>query len=145
MVTIHVPALRDRVEDIPLLVDAFIKEFNEKNRLNVKGLDDDVMAILRSYSWPGNVRELRNVIESMAVMARGEILTPADIPAPLKQSLEREAERGIKAGMTMTDAEKYMIEETLKATDGNRTRAAKMLDIGLRTLQRKIKDYEIDL
>ena len=145
VVTVHVPALRERVEDIPLLVDAFLKEFNEKNHLNVKGLEDDVMVILRSYSWPGNVRELRNVIESMAVMARGDILTPVDIPAPLKKSLERDADRGIKAGMAMTDAEKYMIEETLKATDGNRTRAAKMLDIGLRTLQRKIKEYEINL
>jgi two-component system response regulator HydG len=143
VVTIHVPALRERAEDIPLLVEAFLEEFNEKNRLNIKGIDDEVMTILRSYSWPGNVRELRNVIESMAVMARGDILTTADIPAPLKQNLERESERGIKAGMTMTDAEKYMIEETLKATDGNRTRAAKILNIGLRTLQRKIKEYRI--
>lgn len=141
VVTVEVPPLRERAEDIPLLVAAFIREFNEKNNLHVTGADEDVLWAFRSYNWPGNVRELRNAVESMAVMARGERLTVADLPANLRAKAPSAVPAGVRVGMTIEDAERYLIAATLKETGGNRTKTAKILGIGLRTLQRKIKQY----
>ncbi len=143
VVTIDVPPLRQRAEDIPLLVNAFIREFNEKNHLAIEGVDDDVIWLFRAYGWPGNVRELRNVVESMAVMARASRLTKEDVPPDVRKSVEEVVADGVRVGMKLADAERYMIEATLKELGGNRTKAAKVLGIGLRTLQRKIKSYNI--
>jgi DNA-binding NtrC family response regulator len=143
VVTIDVPPLRERAEDIPLLVNAFIREFNEKNHLDIEGVDDDVVWLFRAYNWPGNVRELRNVVESMAVMARTSRLTRDDIPPNVRRSVEEAKADGIRVGMKLADAERYMIENTLKELGGNRTKAAKVLGIGLRTLQRKLKSYGV--
>jgi DNA-binding NtrC family response regulator len=144
VVTIDVPPLRERAEDIPLLVNAFIREFNEKNHLNVEGVDDDVIWLFRAYGWPGNVRELRNVVESMAVMSRTNRLTREDIPPNVRRSVEEVKADGVRPGMKLADAERYLIEATLKETGGNRTRAAKVLGIGLRTLQRKLKSFGVN-
>lgn len=143
VVTVEVPPLRDRAEDIPLLVNAFIREFNEKNHLTIEGVDDEVIWLFRAYGWPGNVRELRNVVESMAVMARGHRLTKADIPPNVRRSVEEVRGDSVRVGVKLADVERYMIEATLKELGGNRTQAAKVLGIGLRTLQRKIKEYGI--
>jgi DNA-binding NtrC family response regulator len=143
VVTIDVPPLRERAEDIPLLVNAFIREFNEKNHLDVEGVDDDVIWLFRAYGWPGNVRELRNVIESMAVMSRTNRLSREDIPPNVRRSVEEVKADGVRVGMKLADAERYLIEATLKEMGGNRTRAAKVLGIGLRTLQRKLKSYGV--
>ena len=144
VVTIDVPLLRERAEDIPLLVNAFIREFNEKNHLDIEGVDDDVIWLFRAYGWPGNVRELRNVVESMAVMARTNRLTREDIPPNVRRSVEEVKADGVRVGMKLADAERYLIEATLKELGGNRTRAAKVLGIGLRTLQRKLKSYGVN-
>jgi DNA-binding NtrC family response regulator len=144
VVTIDVPPLRERAEDIPLLVNAFIREFNEKNHLDVEGVDDDVVWLFRAYGWPGNVRELRNVVESMAVMSRTNRLSREDIPPNLRRSVEEVKADGVRVGMELADAERYLIEATLKEMGGNRTRAAKVLGIGLRTLQRKLKSYGVN-
>ncbi len=144
VVTVDVPPLRDRAEDIPLLVNAFIREFNEKNHLDIEGVDDDVVWLFRAYNWPGNVRELRNVVESMAVMAHSSRLTRDDIPPNVRRSVEEAKADGIRVGMKLADAERYMIENTLKELGGNRTKAAKVLGIGLRTLQRKLKSYGVN-
>ena len=144
VVTIDVPLLRERAEDIPLLVNAFIREFNEKNHLDIEGVDDDVIWLFRAYGWPGNVRELRNVVESMAVMARTSRLTREDIPPNVRRSVEEVKADGVRVGMKLADAERYLIEATLKELGGNRTRAAKVLGIGLRTLQRKLKSYGVN-
>jgi len=142
VVTVEVPPLRERTEDIPLLVDAFIREFNAKNNLDIKGVDDDVIWVFRAYGWPGNVRELRNVVESMAIMARGQRLTKADIPPNINRSVA-DVNAGVRAGMRLDDVERYIIGATLKEARGNRTQTAKILGIGLRTLQRKLKEYGI--
>ena len=144
VVTIDVPPLRERAEDIPLLVNAFIREFNEKNHLDVEGVDDDVIWLFRAYGWPGNVRELRNVVESMAVMSHTNRLSREDIPPNLRRSVEEVKADGVRVGMKLADAERYLIEATLKEMGGNRTRAAKVLGIGLRTLQRKLKSYGVN-
>jgi DNA-binding NtrC family response regulator len=144
VVTIDVPPLRERAEDIPLLVNAFIREFNEKNHLDIEGVDDEVIWLFRAYHWPGNVRELRNVVESMAVMARSSRLTADDIPPNVRRSVDEAKADGVRVGMKLADVERYMIENTLKELGGNRTRAAKVLGIGLRTLQRKLKSYGIN-
>ena len=144
VVTIDVPLLRERAEDIPLLVNAFIREFNEKNHLDIEGVDDDVIWLFRAYGWPGNVRELRNVVESMAVMARTNRLTREDIPPNVRRSVEEVKADGVRVGMKLADAERYLIEATLQELGGNRTRAAKVLGIGLRTLQRKLKSYGVN-
>ncbi len=144
VVTIDVPPLREKAEDIPLLVNAFIREFNEKNHLAIEGVDDEVIWLFRAYHWPGNVRELRNVVESMAVMARSSRLTPDDIPPNVRKSVEEAKADGIRVGMKLADAERYMIEHTLRELAGNRTKAAKVLGIGLRTLQRKLKSYGVN-
>jgi len=140
VVTIDVPPLRERPEDIPLLVAAFIREFNEKNQLAITGADDEVLWAFRAYRWPGNVRELRNVVESMAVMARGDRLTAADLPPNLRPATGPPPD-GIRVGMKLEDAERHLIAATLQEAGGNRTKTAKILGIGLRTLQRKIKQY----
>lgn len=144
VVTVEVPPLRERAEDIPLLVNAFIREFNEKNHLEIEGFDDDVVWFFRAYDWPGNVRELRNVLESMTVMAQSNRLTRDDIPPNVRKSVEEVKADGVRVGMKLADAERYMIEATLKELGGNRTKAAKVLGIGLRTLQRKLKSYGIN-
>jgi DNA-binding NtrC family response regulator len=144
VVSIDVPALRERAEDIPLLVNAFLREFNEKNHLELEGVDDEVVWLFRAYGWPGNVRELRNVVESMAVMARGSRLTRADIPPNVRKSVEEVPADGVRVGMKLADAERFMVEATLRELGGNRTQAAKVLGIGLRTLQRKLKEYGIN-
>jgi DNA-binding NtrC family response regulator len=123
VVTVDVPPLRERAEDLPLL---------------------DVVWLFRAYNWPGNVRELRNVVESMAVMARSSRLTRDDIPPNVRRSVEEAKADGIRVGMKLADAERYMIENTLKELGGNRTKAAKVLGIGLRTLQRKLKSYGVN-
>jgi DNA-binding NtrC family response regulator len=144
VVTIEVPPLRERAEDIPLLVNAFIREFNEKNHLEIEGFDDDVVWFFRAYDWPGNVRELRNVLESTTVMAQSNRLTRDDIPPNVRKSVEEVKADGVRVGMKLADAERYMIEATLKELGGNRTKAAKVLGIGLRTLQRKLKSYGVN-
>jgi DNA-binding NtrC family response regulator len=141
VVTVEVPPLRERSEDIPLLVNAFIREFNAKNHLAIEGVDDEVVWLFRAYGWPGNVRELRNVVESMAVMARSNRLTRADIPPNIRKSVEEVKADGVRVGMKLADAERYLIEATLRELGGNRTKAAQVLGIGLRTLQRKLKTY----
>jgi DNA-binding NtrC family response regulator len=144
VVTMEVPPLRERAEDIPLLVNAFIREFNEKNHLVIEGFDDDVIWFFRAYDWPGNVRELRNVLESMTVMAQSNRLSRDDIPPNVRKSVEEVKADGVRVGMRLADAERYMIEATLKELGGNRTKAAKVLGIGLRTLQRKLKSYGVN-
>ncbi|NIA06806.1 MAG: response regulator [Actinobacteria bacterium] len=159
-VSISLPPLRDRREDIPLLVAHFLKEFAAKHDKSITGLDTDVRRVLAAYPWPGNVRQLRNVIEGMVVLARGERLELEDVPDEIRhfaprpvalltsdrQSSSTEVAttaNEISAGMSIAVAEKQLIRKTLDFTNGNREQAAKMLGIGARTLYRKLKEYDL--
>jgi two-component system response regulator HydG len=146
VVTIKLPPLRERKEDIPLLVDHFLKIFATSHEKPVKGYTASVRRILTNYPWPGNVRELRNVVESMVVVDTDGMIDVDDLPDDLASSIrfmEDDGPRDSLVGRTMEDIEKHFIAETLRASGGNREEAAKTLGIGERTLYRKIKEYNL--
>jgi DNA-binding NtrC family response regulator len=141
--TITLPPLRDRREDLPLLVQTFIDEFNQRDQKAVRAVDPDAMRRLEAYSWPGNVRELRNVIERAVILAKGDFIEPKHLPplsaerrppAPLSSSTDVT----LTPGMTVDEAEQKLILATLDAAGGNKTRAAEMLGISLKTLHNKL-------
>ncbi|MFW5683248.1 MAG: sigma-54-dependent transcriptional regulator [Spirochaetota bacterium] len=143
VVNIHIPPLRERKEDIPLLVSAFIKEFATENGKAVEGIDSKARALLYNYSWPGNVRELRNSIESAVVMAKGPIISPDDLPPSIAADSESNYVR-IHLGATMAEAEKELIRANLAANNGNKSRTAEVLGIGRKTLHRKLAEYGME-
>jgi transcriptional regulator with PAS, ATPase and Fis domain len=140
---IQLPPLRDRKGDVPLLIQAFLKEFNTRNGKTIVGASDRAMEMLERHSWPGNVRELRNVIERATIVAKGDHIEPVDLP-PLAQTTISVAAggsgggTGLTAGTTVDEAERKLIEVTLEHTGGNKTRAAEMLGISLKTLHNKL-------
>jgi DNA-binding NtrC family response regulator len=143
VVNIHVPPLRERRDDIPLLAMAFLKEISEENGKKLDGFDPKSRQALYSHTWPGNVRELRNCIESAVVMARGTLVGVEDLPPSLRGSAE-EREMRVPASSSLADAEKILIRETLLAQNGNKSRTAEILGIGRKTLYQKIEEYGID-
>lgn len=146
VVTIHLPPLRERREDIPLLCDHFLRRFAEENKKPIEGFTPEVMEILVSYDWPGNVRELRNAVERMVVLARGPRLGVRELPPEIRQTVPGHSS-SLPAGlrrMTLQEAERRLIVEALKHNRGNRTRAAQQLGISRRTLLRKIKEYHLE-
>jgi two-component system response regulator HydG len=147
VVTIKMPPLRARREDIPLLIDHFLKEFSATHGKKVTGISPAARKALMAYSWPGNVRELKNTIESMVVIDADGVLDVDDLTEELQSAapaaVEGAAGPSHLVGQSLDEVEKYYIAETLKLTNGNREEAAKMLGIGERTLYRKIKEYGI--
>lgn len=144
---IHVPPLRDRREDIPLLVDHFIQRNNARLGTNIMGVDNEGRRLLYEYSWPGNVRELENTIERAMVLAEGSSITAADLPErirdvrdPVKLQL---ASGELSVKKTSRYIEEVLIRRALHKTRGNRTKAAELLEISHRALLYKIKDYRI--
>ncbi len=141
-VTIDIPPLRERREDIPLLIDHFIRQANERREEKIEGVTPEARRVLMSYPWPGNVRQLRNVVENMCVLAAGEKLTVDDLPAEVHSPPGGDDQPLAQlAGISIEEAEKELIRNTLKMVEGNREQAAKILGIGERTLYRKIKEY----
>lgn len=144
VITIELPALRERREDIPQLIDAFVESIAETLKRPAPAIDPVVYGALCGYSWPGNIRELRNSLESMIVMAPRDKLTPADLPQNLSGTLTDDLVRGTNEEELRLDSlEKSVILQTLKKCDGNRTRAAEALGISVRTLQRRLKVWGI--
>lgn len=144
-VTLRVPPLRSRREDIPLLIDHFIKRANEEHGKEVEGITPEAIRRLSNYHWEGNVRQLQNTISAMVVLAEKPMLDVDDIPDPIRGSTEIvPAGRFNLAGRTLEEIEQLAIAETLKLTQGNRERAAKVLGIGARTLYRKLKEYGLN-
>ena len=146
VVTITLPRLIDRREDVPLLIDYFVKEHSARHGKKINGLSTAARRRLLAFDWPGNVRQLRNIIESMVVVDYDEVLDLDDLPAELAPDdvmVERNQMGGLHelVGKSMDEIEELFIAETLKVTVGNREEAAKMLGIGERTLYRKIKQY----
>jgi DNA-binding NtrC family response regulator len=139
VVNIHVPPLRERKDDIPLLVTAFLGEFAEENSKIVEGINEKARAALYAYDWPGNVRELRNCMESAVVMSRGTIITEDDLPPTLRQRNDDGWIR-LPLGASLEESEKMIIRDTLSAYKGNKSKTAEVLGIGRKTLHRKIMD-----
>ncbi len=142
VVCINVPPLRERKDDIPLMITSFIREFAAENGKKIEGIDTKARAVLYSYDWPGNVRQLRNCIESAVVMTSGPIITVDDLPPSIRSGEESQSLH-IPVGVTMAEAEKQVILQTLSAQNGNKTRAAEVLGIGRKTLHRKLDEYGI--
>jgi len=145
VVSVDVPALRHRREDIPLLVNQFIADACQNNGRQVEGITRNAVNLLMRYDWPGNVRELKNIIEGMVVMARGGgLLDVHDVPEHLRRSVQPDVgEIRIPSGVSMAEVERIVIEETMKTCGFNKEQCARTLGIGLRTLYRKIKEYDI--
>jgi transcriptional regulator with PAS, ATPase and Fis domain len=137
VVNIHVPPLRERKDDIPLLITAFLKEFSEENGKNIEGINEKARSCLYAYDWPGNIRELRNCMESAVVMSRGSLITEEDLPPGLRK-ISDELWIRIPLGTSMEEAEKIIIRETVSAQKGNQSKAAEILEIGRKTLYRKL-------
>ncbi len=141
VVTIALPPLRERREDIPLLMQKFLDEFNQENSKSIEGFTSDCQQALISYDWPGNIRELRNVVERMVVLARQERLTVRDLPAHMRKGADEPAPVAVMPNMSLDEVEKNMILRALEAHQGNRTKAAEQLGISRRTLHRKLNEY----
>jgi DNA-binding NtrC family response regulator len=143
VILLEVPPLRERREDVPVLVEAFIREFNREHGRKVTGVTRGVVDRLMQYDWPGNVRELRNTVEEMVIFTQGKrLLDVADLPIALRHHAPAAAEDlHLTVGMTMREIERAAIEETLRSVGHDKQRAAKILGIGLRTLYRKQKEY----
>jgi DNA-binding NtrC family response regulator len=146
VVTLSIPPLRQRPGDIPQLCEHFLETFCQEHGKPSKRFSADALEVLCRYPWPGNVRQLRNVIESLVVFHQGTDVGAADLPSEMSGSggLTTGAPVQAVAGepRTMADIERQAILETLERTGGHRAKAADLLGIGLRTLQRKLKDYK---
>ncbi|MEX2445441.1 MAG: sigma-54 dependent transcriptional regulator [Alkalispirochaeta sp.] len=144
VVNVHVPPLRERKEDIPLLTASFIKEFAKENKKPVEGIDARARSALHKYHWPGNIRELRNSIESAVVMAKNTYITVDDLPPSISQGADEGDSITISVGSRLDEAEREVIRSTLAACNGNKTRTAEVLGIGRKTLHRKIAEYGLE-
>jgi DNA-binding NtrC family response regulator len=158
VVTIHIPPLRERRGDVTLLANNFVREIAETNKKTIPAIAPEAMAALEAYHWPGNVRELRNCIESIVVMLReNEQITLEKVPVNIRNSAETAAPLVTSAsagaapkhsillspGTSLQDAERLLIEETLRDNNYNVSQAARILNISRRTLHRKINEYNI--
>jgi len=139
VITIQIPPLRERHEDIPLLAQHFLRRFAVKNAKAITGFTDEALDVLQTYSWPGNVRELENVIERAVVLTRSTMISPADLPETVVGSDQATRHLVVSIGTPLEEVEDRLIEETLRYTKGDKTLAAKLLGIATRTIYRRMK------
>lgn len=143
VVQIRLPPLRDRRQDLPLLLSHFLRQFSKENTRELEGFTPDALEALTRYTWPGNIRELRNVVERMVVLSRGDKLTLRDVPAEVKEGGPAKPKGPLRNATSMQEAEKQMIKQALVDQKGNRTRAAEQLGISRRTLHRKLHEFDL--
>lgn len=146
VVPIYVPPLRERVEDIPLLVEHFVELYARENGRQIKEIDERVMQRLMEYDWPGNVRELENTIERAVVICRDGIIRTCHLnfAEPGRRSPPEVPASELPVGFTLRELEKQLVLQTLERYRGNRTRAAKQLGISIRTLRNKLRQYRLE-
>ncbi len=142
VITLTLPALRDRREDIPLLAQHFLRRYAAKNHRALEGFTEAALARLVSYPWPGNVRELEHTVERAVILARGSMLDVADLPQAVSGAEASARAVTIPIGMPLEEVEQRLIEETLRQTKGDKELAAKLLGIASRTIYRKLKERE---
>jgi len=143
---IHLPPLREHKEDIPLLIEGMLQDLNARYNRQIRGVSSEVLEQFKSYTWPGNVRELRNVIERAAIVCDRELIGRSHLPEEFGRGAPAGAaelsELRFPIGTTVEAAERELILQTLAATQNNKTRAAELLSISLKTLHNKLKEYE---
>ncbi|HTY62029.1 MAG TPA: sigma-54 dependent transcriptional regulator [Acidobacteriota bacterium] len=144
VVPIVLPALRERKEDIPVLVNAFLEEFCKLHKKESKKISDRALDLMIQYPWPGNVRELRNVAERMVLLSPNETLEPRDLPASIGHSQDSRPEINIALNQSLEDMEKAVISNVFSRITRNRRKAADILGISLRTLHYKIHKFHLD-
>lgn len=147
VINLKLPSLRERKEDIGLLIDKFLVKYSTKNKKNIKGITPQSAKLLNNYDWPGNVRELENAIERAVVMAKNEYVEPNDLPSNINVNTKKSRKETfrIPSGVTMKEIEKKVILETLQTTNGSKSKAAKILDISTRKIEYKIKEWSKDV
>ena len=146
VMNIHIPSLREREEDIPLLAQYFLKKYVEKNRKDLKGFTPTAMNMLTKWRWSGNVRELGNVIERAVILAMSSYISDRDLPSSLTAAYQKEQEEIPVSGLggkSLEEVENRAILETLEQTHGNKSEAAKLLKITRTTLDNKLKKYNV--
>lgn len=143
---ITLPALRERLSDVPLLAQSFLREFGRENEKNVNEFAPEALEALMNYSWPGNVRELRGAIEHAVVMCRGDRITLRDLPVEVQKAKSGGASGMVLSpgNMTVEEAEKQLIIRALEGCGGNRTEAAKKIAMSRRTFHRKLHKYHLE-
>ena len=141
VVRIQIPSLRERKDDIPLLMHNFLRECNIENEKNILRFDNKAKAAMIKYSWPGNIRELKNCVESAVVMCNGEEIKFEDLPDSVR-AVGEEKMICIPIGISMEEAEKIIIQENLAWNNNNKSKTADILGIGRKTLHRKIEEWE---
>ena len=137
---IEVPPLRERKDDIPLLMNKFLSQYNLENNKNVEGFDNASRNAIYKYDWPGNIRELQHCVETAVVMSDGKEIQLSDLPLSVSKSSNVES-ISIPVGITLEDAEKIIIQENLAVNKGNKSKTADILGIGRKTLHRKLQEY----
>lgn len=144
VVHLPMPPLREHLDDLEVLIEHLLEDLNQKHQKNVKILDSDVLDLFRRHTWPGNVRELRNTLERAVVVCSGEVLRKSDLGPEFGRTSPAVADGGlaIRPGLTVSEVERLLIRETLAFTNNNKTRAAEILGISLKTLHNKLKEYE---
>src|SRR5437899_2338332 len=143
--TVHLPPLRDRKEDVPLLAQHFISEFNRKHNVNVEALRNDALEMLMTYSWPGNVREFRNVLERALILARGEWIETSHLPPYLRNpSAESSTKIVLPLGITAAEAERELILKNFAKSGHNKAEDARQLGLDVKTIRNKLKTYKIE-
>ncbi len=145
VITLIVPPLRERREDIHVLAQHFLRVYSAKNNRRLEGFTDDAIRRLEAYAWPGNVRELENVIERGVVLARGALMDVADLPEEIAGATPLpEGVLSVRIGTPLAEVEARLLEETLRVTKGNKTLTAKLLGIDPRTVSRKLERQDED-
>jgi transcriptional regulator with PAS, ATPase and Fis domain len=144
---IQMPALREHKEDIAVLAESLLNDMNAKHRRQVSGLSDEVLQMFMAYNWPGNVREMRNTLERAVIVCQGPVVEKKHLPpnfgtgVPMAPSADEPGTVRLGVGTTVEEAERQLIMKTLDATHNNKTRAAEILGISLKTLHNKLKEY----
>jgi DNA-binding NtrC family response regulator len=140
--TIELPPLSEHAEDIPNLVDHFLGELKPPVGKHFTGVDAECLEVLKSYRWPGNVRQLRNVIERALIVSKGPLITADDLPQDLKRRNGSGSSFELRLGMSLDEVERELILRTIDFTGGNKSRAAELLGVSLKTLYNRLERYQ---
>ena len=142
VVSLELPPLRDRIEDVLLLAEEFVRTFNREHRKAVEGIAPDCLDALKAHSWPGNVRELRNAIERAVIMSKSPMLSIGDLPKELSSQPGPRLGFTVRLGSTLEEVENELIARTILFAGGNKSRAAQILGVGRRTLYKQPERYK---
>jgi DNA-binding NtrC family response regulator len=138
--TIQLPTLRERPEDLPTLVEHFLRQLTPSAGKQVIGMEAECLELLKSQRWPGNVRQLRNVVERALIVTRGPMISVADLPTEIKPGSSERSALDVHVGMSLSAVKRELLLQTLKFTGGNKAKAAEILGVSLKTLYNHLKD-----